>query len=126
MEEDEDTLGQEKWVRVMCDFTAHGLWDKHGCPCHFDELPVSAEIKSMIAGWQEWYEHSDDCEMSRWFDVRAHAAFGLFIARLVKRQLPDWTVIYFDEAAYLDRQPGTSRDQFEYEIDIDAVGTLSK
>ncbi len=126
MEEDEGVLNRTKWVRIMCDFSANGIWDKQGYSCHFDELPVSADVKSMIAGWQEWYEHSEHSEMSHWFDAGAHAAFGLFIARLVKRQLPDWTVIYFDEAAYLDRLPGTQRDQFEYEIDIIPDGTFSK
>jgi len=120
MDKDEDYLSQEKWVRVMCDVSANGVWDKEGCARHFDELPISADLKSMIAGWQEWYEHSDHSAMTRWFDTEAHAAFGLFIARLVKHQLPDWTVIYFDEAAYDTKSLGASRDRFEYEIEIDS------
>lgn len=122
---DVDTLNREKWVRIMCDFTADGVWDKEGRSCHFDELPISTEIKTMIAGWQAWYEHNDHSGMTRWFDARAHAAFGLFIARLVKRELPDWTVTYFDDAApRSDWHPGMPRDHFEYEIILNSDGTF--
>lgn len=125
MAEAEDTLKREKWVRIMCEFSANGVWDKQGYARHFDEMPISADLKSMIAGWQEWYEHSEHSAMTRWFDAQAHAAFGLFIARLVKRQLPDWTVIYFDEAAQGAKSLGMSRDRFEYEINIDSDGKFS-
>lgn len=48
----------------------------------------------MIRGWQEWSEYSDLCRDTRWFDDETHRAFGLFIARLVRQALPDWTVMY--------------------------------
>lgn len=116
----DDILNSEKWVRVMCDFCADGIWDKKGRACHPSDLPVSAEIKTMLAGWQAWYEHNDHSKTTRWFDVDAHANFGHFIARLVKQELPDWTVIYHDEAApSLDWSPGMPRDHFEYEINIE-------
>jgi len=119
----DDILNREKWVRIMCDFSADGVWDKEGRACSADELPIPTHVKTMIGGWQAWYEHSDHSDMTPWFDASAHAAFGLFIARLVKRSLPDWTVIYFDEAEY---RPGKARTAFEYEILLNPNGTFSR
>jgi hypothetical protein len=80
----------------------------------------------MIRGWQAWYEHNDASAMTRWVDNAAHAAFGLFIARSVKRALPDWTVIYLDESKPRnDWQLGQPRDHFEYEIILNADGSFS-
>lgn len=62
--------------------------------------------------------------MTRWFNARA--ALGLFVARLVKRELPDWTVIYFDETAPRgDWRPRMPRDHFEYEVILNPDGTFS-
>jgi hypothetical protein len=36
--------------------------------------------------------------------------------RKVKRQMPDWTVVYFDEEASAKHKESTPRDAFEYEI----------
>lgn len=94
-----NSLTSLKWVRIMCDFSATGVWDKDGCSCALEELPVTPIVKIMIEGWQAWYECSIGCAETKWFDPKAHAAFGLFVARLVKSDLPEWTVIYFDESS---------------------------
>jgi len=40
----------------------------------------------------------------------------LALARDVKAQLPDWTIIYFDDAAADGNPPGALRESFEYEV----------
>lgn len=115
----------DRWVRIMCDFAADGVWDKDGLSRCADELPLHFTILDMIRGWQEWYEFSDRADSGYPpFDLEAHSAFGLFIARMVKRALPDWTVVYYDEhkAASLGREG--PRRQWEYEILIEADGSF--
>jgi len=111
------TLKRDRWVRIMCDYSAEGVWDRHGAACRAADLPVSAETLAMLHGWQAWYEHAAGSPMTPVFDDVAHAALGLFVARCVKRELPDWTVVYFDDAKPRDGwEPGMPRDHFEYEI----------
>lgn len=129
MDNPQNSLTADKWVRIMCDYDADGVWDRGGGACAADDLPVDANIVTMIRGWQAWYEHNDPSDphrMTRWVDNAAHAAFGLFIARSVKRALPDWTVIYFDGGKPTkDWQLGQPRDHFEYEIVLNADGNFS-
>ena len=123
-----DVLNGRKWVRIMCDSAASGIWDIEGCACHPASLPVSGNVRAMLAGWQAWYEHDDFMEPNPFYDREAHAAFGRFIARMVKRELPDWTVIYYDETAPRNGgqaqvwRPGQPRDHFEYEITAEMAG----
>ena len=52
------------------------------------------------------------------FDRYAFAAQGLSIARAIKAELPNWTVVYFDEAAFANRlhELTRPRETFEYEV----------
>jgi hypothetical protein len=117
---DEAPLRRDRWVRIMCDYAADGVWDKEGLPAFAEDLPVSPSLRAMLKAWQDWYEHCDlnepDPEV---FDLAAHSVMGLCVARLVKRALPDWTVIYYDEcrAGHM-RLAGRDgpRSEFEYEI----------
>ncbi|MGP9810348.1 hypothetical protein ACTZWT_02415 [Rhodopseudomonas sp. NSM] len=126
----QDALGQvpddhqrgivDRWVRIMCDYSADGVWDKQGRSISAEDLPLPSDIQCMLLGWQEWYEASDGGgDDLPPFDGAAHAAFGLYIARKVKRALPDWTVIYFDESR-LPRSgaPALPRHVYEYEIHL--------
>src|SRR5687767_10881130 len=100
---------EERFVRIMCDYTAEGVWHKDGLGAAA-ELPVDATLIERILRWQAWFETAlyDDN-----FDDSAFAAEGLAIAKAVKDALPDWTVVYFDQArADLD----APRDTYEYEI----------
>ncbi|MFZ5735517.1 MAG: hypothetical protein ACOY6K_01365 [Pseudomonadota bacterium] len=110
----------DRWVRIMCDYSAEGVWDKQGRSVSAEDLPVPSDIHRMLLGWQEWYEAADSTDADRLpFDGAAHAAFGLYIARRVKRALPDWTVIYFDESKLPPRgAPDLPRHVFEYEIHL--------
>lgn len=105
----------------MADYSADPLWDEDGVMMELDDLPVSGSIKKMLRGWAEWFEHKDGggCAptVSPDWDPEAFSRFGLFLARQVKRELPGWTVVYFDESK-LVRAPDhiQERSEFEYEI----------
>lgn len=112
---------EERWVRIMCDFSAEGVWHQNGAAGSLDGLPLSVGLQAMIRGWQAWYELSDlsDAASTEVFDVATHAAFGLCISRMVERELPAWTVVYHDEGRAAGWQPGQRRGALEYEITLD-------
>jgi hypothetical protein len=106
---------EERWVRIMADYSADGVWHRDGCGDSADELPVGADLIARIRRWQAWYEQDDPRDPDARFDVEAFAAEGRAIAQAVKAALPDWTVVYFDEAAC---RRGGPRETFEYEITL--------
>lgn len=116
-------LADDKWVRIMCDYSADGVWAKNGGAAMLSSLPVSPDLLGRIRRWQDWFETSpiDD---SGWPDIDAFCEEGEEIARVVKAALPDWTVVYFHEAKYEAVWKGLSckerknvpRDRYEYEI----------
>ncbi|PYE86669.1 hypothetical protein [Phyllobacterium leguminum] len=128
---EDDCLAREKWVRVMCDYGAEGVWDKDGVSREPEELAISRELMDRIYKWQEWHDRivdryydeelSDDDE-SLIRDYIANSAEGYDIALAVKSALPDWTVVYFDEAKSRDktsRRLTSARSYFEYELHLD-------
>jgi hypothetical protein len=118
-EPEEGTLAADRWVRIMADYCADGVWARDGCGGCADELPVDPALIARIRAWQEWYDtKAADFESPSPFDVKAFAAEGLAIARAVKAALPDWTVMYFDEAALPANLEGVARHVFEYEITL--------
>lgn len=95
-------LSDDKWVRVMADFSAAGLWNRNGAAVGAEELPVPDDITARLCAWQEWYER--DCqdylpimERERHLDQPAFTEEGRQIAKAIKAALPGWTVVYFDE-----------------------------
>lgn len=113
-----ERLADDKWVRVMCDYCADGLWAKDGCAVSSDELPVSRGTRALLREWQDWFEAFSESyipaeERTKSFDVAAFSDFGKIIAHKIKDELPDWTVIYFDEAK---SEFSADRSTFEYEI----------
>lgn len=128
-DEDEDCLQREKWVLIMADFGAEGVWDKRGYSREPESLPISADLMARIYTWQAWY----DRECTNYLpvnelDVVAFAAEGLAIARAVKAELSDWTVIYFDEAGLAQARLQSStlqldaRDRGKFEYEINSAG----
>ena len=97
----------------------------------FDRLPVSAELLDRLARWNDGYErcdpqdYEDVCGMR--FDFLAFATEGLEIAKAVKRALPSWTVLYWDESLdwFLAREPRNYNPaRSEYEVTLkDALAT---
>ena len=112
------SLRDQRAVRIMCDYCAEGVWGiNSGGAWSVEELPVSQPLRSRILAWQKWHD-SQDATLDRdpSFDVDGFTAEGLAIARAVKGALPDWTVVYFDEAACQWAERGAPRWLFEYEI----------
>jgi hypothetical protein len=122
--DDQDTAGEERavferdrWVRVMCDHSAEGVWHRDGSAPPVSALPVPETLQARILAWQRTFEESarDDGSVA----APGFGAEGLAIAREVKRHLPGWTVVYFDEDAYArvrgKAAPG-DRGAYEYEV----------
>jgi hypothetical protein len=82
----------------MCDYSAEGVWAKSGGACGIDDLPVSQELRDRMMQWQDWYERSPLYMIDEWNDLDIFSAEGESIARAVKAELPDWTVVYSNEA----------------------------
>ena len=92
-------LKEDKWVQIMCDFCADPVWDREGVPAELADLPVSESLQERLRAWQEWYEREADAIDGRpTFDVASFASEGHALAREVKSALPDWTIVYLDEA----------------------------
>ena len=116
-------------VRIVADYGGNGYQlDKEARAR--GELPVSEPLKTRLSAWNDEYEAScrpgayEDVCGTR-FDFVAFAAKGLEIAKAVKRELPGWTVTYWDEALdwYLSREPRSyDPARAEYEITLkDAI-----
>ncbi|MCP5363742.1 MAG: hypothetical protein H6905_00650 [Hyphomicrobiales bacterium] len=112
-------------VRIVADYCSKGYQILEGDPVNAgDELAVSEALKSRISAWSDLYDaHCDpkayeDVSGMR-FDFVAFAAEGAAIARAVKRELPGWTVTYWDESLdwYLSRDIRSyDPSRAEYEI----------
>jgi len=97
---------EDKWVRIMADYCAHGVWCSDGAASHPDELPISPGLREMLCAWNSWYDHECDDYGDGGFPTLAQfVEVGALLARLVKQQLPGWTVIYFDEGRAQSQPP---------------------
>jgi hypothetical protein len=104
----------DNWVRVLADSCADGVWNILGEGCAADELPVTPELVARIRAWQADYDARFDLDEDvTSAEIGAFSAEGAQIARELKRQLPGWTVVYFDEARF---RHGDLRPRYEYEI----------
>jgi hypothetical protein len=114
---------RERWIRLSADNSSTGIWLSDGAMADPEELPVSAHLHARIATWCGWYEQSRDYlppeERPASFDWKAFSFEGLSIARAIKTQLPDWTIVYFDHGAYLKavEKGNQVRDAYEYEVE---------
>ncbi len=118
---------QDRWVRLMADVCAPGLWHRDGTSGVAESLPISREMMVDIYEWQDWYdaeEHRHEAgtvfEMADDWGAEGFAARGLELARRLKAELPDWTVVYHDIAAVKRSggyRAGSARQLWEYEVD---------
>lgn len=98
-------------VRIVADYCSPGYQLADDAAREIGELPVDDALLARLAAWSDRFEacdppdYEDVCGMR--FDFVAFAAEGLDIARAVKRALPGWTVLYWDEAMdwFLSRDP---------------------
>lgn len=100
----------EPWVRIMADYCADGVWDRDGVGFSADDLPISSALRARLRAWQKRFDLDQEPP-----DRESFSAEGRDVAECIKRELPDWTVVYFDEAKAVDRG-NAERFVFEYEI----------
>lgn len=127
--DDDDLLNRHRWARIMCDVSADGVWDLEGRACDADDVPIAPDLIERIRRWQAHYEAIENAleEEERRYcdgDWQAFSAEGFAIARAVKAALPDWTVIYFDEARacaipFDDRRRRSAEYEFEITLDME-------
>lgn len=92
----------EKYLKLMADYCSSGFWNSEGCNLHESEVPVHYWLKQMVDDWQALYDaHSLDDD----FDVKAFSKQGYALAVKIKQNLPDWDIVYFDEAASFYNKP---------------------
>jgi hypothetical protein len=100
-------------VRLMADYGTAGLWDYDGTALDLAKLPLSPRLGARLSRWCDRFQASLDREI----DLEAFAAEGRAIARAVKAEPPDWSIVYFDEAA-------AAREKYQgppsaYEVEIE-------
>lgn len=90
----------EKWVRVMADYSADPVWSKDCSNSDLDILPISLGTRIRLSEWALFYEYNDDWEAdpSGEFPKELFTKWGWRLAKQVKRELPDWTVVYHQES----------------------------
>jgi hypothetical protein len=111
-------MTEAKWVRIMCDYSADPLWGPDGAMNYLEDLPVTPDLRQRLFDWEKIYDMQDIGAETPSYDVAEFSRTGLELAREVKRQLPDWTIIYFDEEAFSGKLPNAPREVFEYEIEV--------
>jgi hypothetical protein len=88
------TARRPRNLHLMADYGSVGVWDHDGAPLDPAELPLSPKLRARLARWCRRFQQSFETEI----DLEAFAAEGRAIARAVKAELPDWSIVYFDEA----------------------------
>lgn len=91
----------DRYVKLMADYSSDGVWHRSGAMMDRTSLPISEGLHRLIFDWCVWYEDSEfwrePDERKFEFDTPAFNARGELIARLLKMELPDWTVEYRPE-----------------------------
>ena len=93
-----DSFDGEHWVRIMTDYCASPVWNRDGCNADLNDLPVSKETADALTAWEDWF----DCRPSEdpLLNYDAFVDVGRRLACAVKRELPEWTVVYHDSSLY--------------------------
>lgn len=98
---DDTPHADEKYIRVMPYYISNGIWHRDGLHADPEELPVSNELLVRLAQWSDWYNVNDDFlpedERKNQLNWDEFEKEGVEIARAIKRELPDWTVVWHDE-----------------------------
>ncbi|HET8612265.1 MAG TPA: hypothetical protein VFL92_05815 [Sphingomonas sp.] len=102
----------DQWLRVDCDYFAEGLWDERGRMISLSNVPISQPLRRRILAWQEWYDEKAEPEpCSTSYDWELHDLVRIDIARALKRELPDWTIVAGD---ILIRDDGSMGERVPY------------
>lgn len=120
-------LKKEKYIRVMFDYNTSALWDKDGLNCEYGDFPISIKLTNAFKQWTDtmdkklWYWDSSSKEGLKGVDENVIidlAAEGKTLAIELKRELADWTIVYFDDSK-MSGDITQPREEFEYEITLE-------
>lgn len=115
----------DKYVRVLADYCADPVWEADGCMMMMmiEELPVTEDLRQRLVEWNHVYERKCPSDGITWPEQAQHAAQGLELAKQVKQQLPDWTVVYSDShklaQLILSETDSDDRTLWENEVTLD-------
>ena len=107
-------MKNNKWVRVMFDYSSSGLWHEDLIMMSPEELPVTVDLSERIKKWVAIYDkHSWEEDVlsqklntnkeskSKLAQLQAlcieHFNTGVMLAVEIKKQLPDWTVMVYND-----------------------------
>lgn len=131
-------IREEKYIKVMFDYCSSGVWLKSGSNAEVEDFPLSVELQEKITRWVRNYDtaasyHMDlDIKypdkdkmpdnvcvaMEKLKDACEHYFIkSVEIAIEIKKELPDWTVVIFNE--YDNLGLPFSTDDYTSEITAD-------
>lgn len=112
-------LPPDKYLTMGGDLT-NCLWDSTGDLLFYEDLPITDALKVRLKAWENWASDYEDFlprEKRAPFDLKGFTASGLDIARALKTELPDWTIIYCDEFKWqYQNELGLTPAECEYEV----------
>ena len=78
------------------------VWDREGCAVLPEALPISSALRGRFENWWSWFEFTtiftrNAAYRGKRIDGAEYAAEGRAIAAAIKRELPDWTVVFVDQ-----------------------------
>jgi hypothetical protein len=109
---DQETCKQEfnrlfkpKYLKVMADYSSTGLWRADGCNVDPENYNLSAETLKLLMAWCDLYEYNDDYldpnqRKQPTFDIKTFSEQGLQVSEAIKKDLPDYMIVYFDETTH--------------------------
>ena len=87
------------WVRIFAHDQSYGLWDADNGPIDPDTMPISQDLRRLIDEWITLYwERLEPMPGRQRLNFRPG---GLYVAWALKTELPDWTVLFCDQASAL-------------------------
>lgn len=85
----------EKTVSIYCAARAEGTFVEGGAISPYN-LPISRDLAEKIRDWNWWHDIGYHPRIND-FDPQDFTITGLYLAKQVKQEIPDWTVIFWDE-----------------------------
>lgn len=116
---DKTDLPDDKYLIIGGDLT-EAIWTSDGQPILLEDLPITDQLRTKL---DEWIRLTDDFEYylpkkdRAPFDLKGFTATGLTLAKELKAELPDWTILYCDEWLWQNRDDlFLSNDDCRYEV----------
>jgi len=114
---------RNKYARIFADFAVPpAVWTEDGGAVEAEHLPISAALQKRYEIWWYWYQERMLTNEGlggpdpATFDMAAHAREGRAIAGAMKRELPDWRVVYVDQFTRWQAGNGAKSSAYTFEI----------